>query len=171
MARRLRGPMPSVWRTCHVPSAAAALHPRDRHPESPPGRRRLERPRSGARGAGLYAREQLAQSLDLPAGPCGDRSLPRHRSGSANSTTGSSRSCGRSGRTASRCVSRTSGTTPRANGSAATATRTGPSMARGLMHTRIASINDLPITEAERLYHWPAGRRPDDHAGLTALGL
>ena len=41
----------------------------------------------------------------------------------------------------------------------------------GLMHTRIASINDLPITEAERLYHWPAGRRPDDHAGLTAQGL
>lgn len=41
----------------------------------------------------------------------------------------------------------------------------------GLMHTRIASINDLPISEAERLYHWPAGRRPDDHAGLTALGL
>jgi nuclear transport factor 2 (NTF2) superfamily protein len=42
---------------------------------------------------------------------------------------------------------------------------------RRLMHTRIASINDLPITEAERLYHWPAGRRPDDHAGLTELGL
>jgi nuclear transport factor 2 (NTF2) superfamily protein len=41
----------------------------------------------------------------------------------------------------------------------------------GLMHTRIASINDLPITEAERLYHWPAGRRPHDHAGLSALGL
>jgi nuclear transport factor 2 (NTF2) superfamily protein len=41
----------------------------------------------------------------------------------------------------------------------------------GLMHTRIASINDLPITEAQRLYHWPAGRRPDDHAGLSALGL
>ena len=41
----------------------------------------------------------------------------------------------------------------------------------GLMHTRIASINDLPILEAQRLYHWPAGRRPDDHAGLTELGL
>ena len=41
----------------------------------------------------------------------------------------------------------------------------------GLMHTRIASINDLPITESERLYHWPAGRRPDDHVGLTELGL
>jgi hypothetical protein len=41
----------------------------------------------------------------------------------------------------------------------------------GMMHTRIASINDLPITQAERLYHWPAGRRPDDHAGLTELEL
>jgi nuclear transport factor 2 (NTF2) superfamily protein len=41
----------------------------------------------------------------------------------------------------------------------------------GLMHTRIASINDLPITQAERLYHWPAGRRPDDHARLSELGL
>jgi len=43
--------------------------------------------------------------------------------------------------------------------------------AQGLMHTRIASINDLPITEDERLYRWPAGRRPDDHPGLGDLGL
>ncbi|MFG6457246.1 DUF1348 family protein [Roseateles sp. BYS96W] len=43
--------------------------------------------------------------------------------------------------------------------------------AEGLMHTRIASINDLPIRDSERLYHWPAGRRPDDHPGLSALGL
>jgi nuclear transport factor 2 (NTF2) superfamily protein len=43
--------------------------------------------------------------------------------------------------------------------------------AEGLMHTRIANINDLPISEAERLYHWPLGRRPDDPAGLTELGL
>jgi nuclear transport factor 2 (NTF2) superfamily protein len=41
----------------------------------------------------------------------------------------------------------------------------------GLMHSRIASINDLEIAESERLYHWPAGRRPDDHASLTELGL
>jgi len=43
--------------------------------------------------------------------------------------------------------------------------------AQGLMERRIASINDLPITEAERLFHWPLGRRPDDHPGLTDLGL
>lgn len=41
----------------------------------------------------------------------------------------------------------------------------------GLMARRVASINDLPIGEAERLFHWPLGRRPDDHPGLSALGL
>ncbi|MFF7590603.1 DUF1348 family protein [Kitasatospora purpeofusca] len=41
----------------------------------------------------------------------------------------------------------------------------------GLMAHRHASINDLPITETERLFHWPLGRRPDDHPGLTELGL
>lgn len=41
----------------------------------------------------------------------------------------------------------------------------------GLMRQRIASINDLPITEDQRLLHWPLGRRPDDYPGLSALGL
>ena len=41
----------------------------------------------------------------------------------------------------------------------------------GLMRTRIASINDSVIGEAERKYHWPLGRRPDDHPGLSELGL
>ena len=43
--------------------------------------------------------------------------------------------------------------------------------AEGLMRRRIASINDLPIAEAERKFHWPLGRRPDGHAGLGELGL
>ena len=42
---------------------------------------------------------------------------------------------------------------------------------QGLMRKRYASINDLPITEADRKYRWPSGRRPDDHPGLSALGL
>lgn len=42
---------------------------------------------------------------------------------------------------------------------------------KGLMAVRHACINDLPIKESERLFHWPIGRRPDDHAGLTDLGL
>jgi hypothetical protein len=41
----------------------------------------------------------------------------------------------------------------------------------GLMRLRIASINDLPIGEVDRKFHWPLGRRPDDHPGLTHLGL
>jgi uncharacterized protein len=41
----------------------------------------------------------------------------------------------------------------------------------GFMRRRIASINDQPIQESERKYRWPLGRRPDDHAGLSELGL
>jgi len=43
--------------------------------------------------------------------------------------------------------------------------------ATGLSRIRHASINDLPIKEADRLFRWPLGRRPDDHPGLTELGL
>jgi uncharacterized protein len=43
--------------------------------------------------------------------------------------------------------------------------------AHGLMAVRYASINDLPIAETERKYRWPLGRRPDDHPGLSELGL
>ncbi len=42
---------------------------------------------------------------------------------------------------------------------------------QGLMLRRYASINDLPIPEAERKFRWPLGRRPDDHPGLSELGL
>ena len=41
----------------------------------------------------------------------------------------------------------------------------------GLMQRRFASINDMPIKESDRKYHWPLGRRPDDHPGLSQLGL
>ena len=41
----------------------------------------------------------------------------------------------------------------------------------GLMRLRFACINDLPIKEEERKYFWPLGRRPDDHPGLSDLGL
>jgi uncharacterized protein len=43
--------------------------------------------------------------------------------------------------------------------------------AEGIMHHRYASINDLPIKPAERLFHWPLGTRPADHPGLSDLGL
>jgi hypothetical protein len=41
----------------------------------------------------------------------------------------------------------------------------------GLMRLRLASINDLPIEESDRKYHWPLGRRPDAHPGLSDFGL
>ncbi|MEZ5898931.1 MAG: DUF1348 family protein [Hyphomicrobium sp.] len=43
--------------------------------------------------------------------------------------------------------------------------------AHGLMARRFASINDMPIKEEERKFRWPQGRRPDDHPGLSDLGL
>ena len=43
--------------------------------------------------------------------------------------------------------------------------------ADGIMHHRYACINDSPIKESDRKYHWPLGRRPDDHPGLSDLGL
>lgn len=43
--------------------------------------------------------------------------------------------------------------------------------AQGLMKLRFASINDLAISEQDRKFHWPQGRRPDDHPGLSELGL
>lgn len=43
--------------------------------------------------------------------------------------------------------------------------------ADGLMIQRFACINDLPIRADQRLFHWPAGTRPDDHPGLSELGL
>jgi uncharacterized protein len=42
---------------------------------------------------------------------------------------------------------------------------------QGYMYARHASINELPILETDRKFHWTLGRRPDDHPGLSALGL
>ena len=43
--------------------------------------------------------------------------------------------------------------------------------AGGIMERRVASINEMPIAEPDRKFHWPLGRRPDDHPGLSDLGL
>src|SRR6202021_3668592 len=43
--------------------------------------------------------------------------------------------------------------------------------AAGIMHHRYACINDLPIKEVDRKYHWPLGQRPEGHPGLSDLGL
>ena len=41
----------------------------------------------------------------------------------------------------------------------------------GLMQRRFSCINDLPIKDSDRKFHWPLGRRPDDHPGLSDLGM
>ncbi len=61
--------------------------------------------------------------------------------------------------------------TTAATGSAPTAMRTGSSTPRASWKSALASINEHPIAEAERKFHWPLGRRPDDHAGLSELGF
>ncbi|MBW8775539.1 MAG: DUF1348 family protein, partial [Stenotrophomonas sp.] len=43
--------------------------------------------------------------------------------------------------------------------------------ADGLMQRRFSSINDMPIKESDRRFHWPLGRRPDAHPGLSDLGM
>lgn len=43
--------------------------------------------------------------------------------------------------------------------------------ADGLMEHRFSSINDMPIKASERKFHWPLGRRPDNHPGLSDLGM
>ncbi|WP_285316472.1 nuclear transport factor 2 family protein [Stenotrophomonas maltophilia group sp. Smal35] len=43
--------------------------------------------------------------------------------------------------------------------------------ADGLMQRRFSCINDVPIKESDRRFHWPLGRRPDDHPGLSDLGM
>jgi len=43
--------------------------------------------------------------------------------------------------------------------------------AEGLMELRLASINEHPIAEADRKFHWPLGRRPDNHPGLSDMGF
>src|SRR5215471_16323441 len=75
-------------------------------------------------------------------------------SGSRNWTTGSSRKCGRSPEIASRYGN-----------------ENWEFNDDGLMAKRFASINDLPISESDRKYHWPLGRRPDDRPGLSELGF
>jgi nuclear transport factor 2 (NTF2) superfamily protein len=85
-----------------------------------------------------------------------------------NPITVSSRSPGPSMGTGPLFISPLKGTTTPGSGTARMTMKIGSSM-NGLMRRRFASINDLPIKESERQYHWPLGRPPDGHPGLTDL--
>ena len=73
--------------------------------------------------------------------------------------------------TALRCALRMNGMTMLATGLEVYGNENWQFDANGLMELRYASINDLPIRETERKFFWPLGRRPDDHASLSELGL
>ncbi len=90
-------------------------------------------------------------------------------SGPRSWTTGSSRNCGRSPATASRCTSLTSGTTTRVTGIAPVAMRIGSSVTMGSWLYG-SLLNDLPIPESDRQYHWPLGRRPDELSRIERPG-
>ena len=126
-------------------------------------------PRS--RRAGLHRGHALAQSRGIPrrvAKRCGNSCSA---SGRANSTTASSRNCGPSdgARIAVRFAYEwhdDSGHWYRSYGN-----ENWQFDANGFMQRRFASINDLPIGDSDRKFHWPLGRRPDDHPGLSDLDL
>jgi uncharacterized protein len=82
-----------------------------------------------------------------------------------------SRRSGRSRAIESPCGSRTNTTNDRGNWFRAHGNEQWEFDDRGLMRRREASINDLRILEADRLFHWTAGPRPADHPGLTELGV
>ena len=69
------------------------------------------------------------------------------------------------------CASLTSGTTIPATGYRSHGNEQWEFNQAGVMHRREASINDVPIREEERKYHWPLGARPKDHPGMSDLGL
>jgi uncharacterized protein len=79
--------------------------------------------------------------------------------------------CGLSTKTGLPCALLRSHSTPQGSGGDPTAMRIGKFDEMGLVKRRVASINDLPIQESERLFDWPIGRQPDDHPGLSELGL
>ncbi len=74
-------------------------------------------------------------------------------------------------RTASRCASPTNGMTTSGNWFRSYGNENWEFDDHGLMRRRIASINDLPIKESERKFHWPLGRRPDDHPFVERFGV
>ena len=109
-----------------------------------------------------------AEFLDRPRA---DRRVPDAQMGEGAGLPADQGAVGVRRATASPCASPTNGTTTPATGFAPTATRTGSSTPNGLMRRRFASINDLPITRGRPQVPLAAGPRPDDHPGLSDLGL
>ena len=152
-------------------AAVPPVHPRDGHPEGASGRGRLEHPRPAASRPGLHAR--LRAGGTAPSSSTGATEivafLTRKWSREQDYRLIKELWAFDGNRIAVRFAYEShddSGNWFRSYGN-----ENWEFNENGLMRRRHASINDLPIAEADRKFHWPLGRRPDDHPGLSDLGL
>lgn len=151
-------------------TAAPAFRCPDRRPKGPPGRGRLEHPRAAARGPG-YTRDSVWRNRsEFFAGrEAIEQFLVRKWSKDLYYRLIKELWAFHENRIAVRFAYEwhdDSGNWFRSYGN-----ENWEFDALGYMRRRIASINDLPIAERDRKYRWPLGRRPDDHPGLSELGL
>ena len=152
-------------------TAAAAVYPRNRRAKGARRRGRLEHARSGTRRRSPTRPRAAGAIAPNFSGARGHRGVPDAANGRASSTIGSSRKCGpfTDNHIAVRFAYEwhdDSGHWFRSYGN-----EQWEFDEHGLMRRRDASINDLPIAEKDRLFHWPLGPRPADHKGLSELGL
>ena len=151
-------------------TASATLYPGNRGAEGAHGGGRLEHPRPGARRARLFRKQPVAKPGRVPSGrPAIEAFLTRKWNRELDYRLIKELWAFHENRIAVRFAYEwrdDSGSWFRAYGN-----ENWEFDEDGLMRVRLASINDLPIREQDRLYHWPLGRRPDDHPGLSELGL
>ena len=151
-------------------SSLPAVRSRDGCPEGTRGRRRLEHSGPGAGFPGLQRAESLAKPIRVHHGPDADRRFLRRKwSRELDYRLIKELWAFTGNRIAVRFAYEwhdASGNWFRSYGN-----ENWEFENDGLMAVRHACINDLPIREDERKFHWPLGRRPDDHPGLSDLGL
>ena len=152
------------------PPAISPIQRRDRRAKGPHGRGRLEHPRAGACRAGLHTRQPLRNRSEFLQGrEAIEAFLTRKWAKELDYRLIKEVWAFRDNRIAVRFAYEwhdDSGSWFRSYGN-----ENWEFDEQGLMRLRIASINDQPIKESERKYHWPLGRRPDEHPSLSALGL
>ena len=154
----------------HGPPAASTFHRRDRCTEGADGRGRMEYTRSCSGFARLYNRQPLAEPRKSFQGrEAIEAFLTRKWSKELDYRL--IKETGPFATTALRCALPTNWRDDSGNWFRSYGNENWEFDEHGLMRLRIASINDLPIKENERKYHWPLGRRPDDHPSLSELGL
>ncbi|HTQ24999.1 MAG TPA: DUF1348 family protein [Candidatus Binataceae bacterium] len=153
-----------------VPTSTRAFHSRQRRGKGAAGGRRLELARPGQGRARLYGRLPLEKPRRISAGPRSDYRFPHSQwAREIDYRLIKELWAFEANRIAVRFAYEwhdDSGRWFRSYGN-----ENWEFDEAGLMRRRLASINDLPIKEADRKYHWPLGRRPDGHPGLSDLGF